>query len=218
MALIELQNIYFQYPNCQKVLEGVNFSLDDGEKIGLLGGNGAGKTTLFHLILGLLVPDQGRVSIFGGYCGTETDFRKIRPRIGLLFQDPDDQLFCPSVIEDVAFGPLNMGMAHADARRRAVNTLESLGIRHLMDRVPYHLSGGEKRLVSVAAVLSMRPEVLLLDEPTTGLDQNMTDRLIGVLHEYPAKAWIVISHDQRLIDGLTEKNYLLDCGRVVSTS
>ena len=214
MSLIGLKEISFRYPNGNQVLEGLSLHLEEGDKIGLLGKNGTGKTTLFHIILGLLKPYKGEISIFGKKRKTEQDFKKIRRSIGLLFQDSDDQLFCPSVIEDVAFGPLNMGMTHQEAKDRAEQTLEELGISHLRNRVPYQLSGGEKRLVSTATILSMRPEILLLDEPTTGLDEKTRERLISVLQNYPAKAWIMISQIRSTIEAMSNKYYKMNGGKV----
>jgi cobalt/nickel transport system ATP-binding protein len=131
MSLIDLEGISFQYPNGNHVLEGLSLHLEVGDKIGLLGENGTGKTTLFHIILGLLKPTKGEITIFGEKRETEQDFKKIRGAIGLLFQDSDDQLFCPTVMEDVAFGPLNMGMNYHEATERAEQTLEELEISHL---------------------------------------------------------------------------------------
>ncbi len=214
MSLIDLEGISFQYPNGNQVLEGLSLRLEEGDKIGLLGENGTGKTTLFHIILGLLKPTKGEITIFGKKRETEQDFKKIRGAIGLLFQDSDDQLFCPTVMEDVAFGPLNMGMNHHEATERAEQTLEELGILRFKNRVPYQLSGGEKRLVSMATILSMRPEILLLDEPTTGLDEKTKERLISVLQNYPAKAWIIISHVQSTTEAMSNKYYKMNGGRV----
>ena len=218
MSLIDLEAISFRYPNGNQVLEGLGLRLEEDDKIGLLGENGTGKTTLFHIILGLLRPTKGEITIFGKRRETEQDFKKIRRAIGLLFQDSDDQLFCPTVLEDVAFGPLNMGMNHHEATERAEQTLEELGISHFRDRVPYQLSGGEKRLVSMATILSMRPEILLLDEPTTGLDEKTKERLISVLQNYSAKAWIIISHVQSTIEAMSNKYYKLNEGRVDKVS
>jgi cobalt/nickel transport system ATP-binding protein len=214
MSLIDLEGISFRYPNGNQVLDGLSLSLEKGDKIGLLGENGTGKTTLFHIILGLLKPYKGEISIFGKRRKTEQDFKEIRRAIGLLFQDSDDQIFCPTVMEDVAFGPLNLGMRHQEAKDRAEQTLEELGISRLRNRVPYQLSGGEKRLVSMATILSMRPEILLLDEPTTGLDEKTKERLISVLQNYPAKAWIVISHVRSTIEAMSNKYYKMNEGRV----
>ena len=134
-----------------------------------MGPNGSGKTTLFHIIMGLLTPSSGTIEFFGKPVKTEKDFRKVYKKVGLLFQDADDQLFSPTVLEDVAFGPLNLGKSKLEARNIAQNTLERLGIAHFENRVTHKLSGGEKRLVALATVLSMEPELLLLDEPNTGV-------------------------------------------------
>ena len=214
MALIELKGISYAYPNGNQVLKELNLCLEEGDRIGLSGPNGTGKTTLFHIIMGLRRPDKGEVSIFGKKRNTEQDFKKIRCAVGLLFQDSDDQLFCPSVLEDVAFGPLNMGMTHEEAMERAEETLEDLGITHLKHRVPYQLSGGEKRLVSMATILSMRPDILLMDEPTAGLDEEARDRFISVLHIYPAKAWIMISHVSAILESVSNKHYRLKEGKI----
>ncbi len=209
VSLISLEDIRFGYTPGENVLDGVSFSLCEGERLSLQGGNGAGKTTLFHIILGLVAPHSGSITIFGRPCRTEEDFKGARRRIGLVFQDPDDQLFCPTVVEDVAFGPLNMGLKAKEAVERADATLDALGISHLRNRVPYRLSGGEKRLVSVATVLAMQPEVLLLDEPTTGLDCWVTERLIKVIKSYPCRGLVLISHDSRVTAELTTKAVVL---------
>lgn len=214
MALIDLNGISFAYPNGNLVLEGLSLRLEEDDRIGLLGENGTGKTTLLHVILGLLKPVKGKITIFGKRCKTEQDFKKIRGAIGLLFQDSDDQLFCPTVLEDVAFGPLNMGMKRHEATDRAEQTLDKLGIFYLKNRFPYQLSGGEKRLVSMATILSMRPQILLLDEPTTGLDEETGKRLISVLQNYPAKAWIMISQIQSTIEAMSNKYCKMNGGRI----
>ena len=214
MYLVQLDNIEFSYENGPQVLDGLNFSVEDGQRIVITGPNGTGKTTLFHLVLGLLKPSAGEIRAFGRQLRTEADFRECRNRTGLLFQDPDDQLFCPSVIEDVAFGPLNQGKTHGQARAIAEETLDALGILHLKDRVPYHLSGGEKRIAALATILSMRPELLLLDEPTAGLAPKAASRLLEILHAYPARAIVVISHDSSFIEGIDGIRLILDRGRL----
>jgi cobalt/nickel transport system ATP-binding protein len=214
MYLVQLDNIEFSYENGPQVLDGLNFSVEDGQRIVITGPNGTGKTTLFHLILGLLKPSAGEIRAFGRQLRTQADFRECRNRTGLLFQDPDDQLFCPSVIEDVAFGPLNQGKTHGQARAIAEETLDALGILHLKDRVPYHLSGGEKRIAALATILSMRPELLLLDEPTAGLAPRAAARLLEILCAYPARAIVVISHDSSFIEGIGGIRLTLDRGRL----
>jgi len=162
--------------------------------MGLIGPNGSGKTTLLHLIMGLAKPVSGKIEIFGKPVKEEKDFRHVRQRIGLLFQDADDQLFSPTVLEDVAFGPLNLGKSKDEAKAIAQKTLASLGLAGFEERITYKLSGGEKRLVSLAAVLAMAPEVLLLDEPSTGLDASMEKRIIEILTGLKL-SYILASHN-----------------------
>ncbi len=214
VVLVELRNVIFGFPRGERILDGISFSVKDGERIGLTGGNGAGKSTLFQIALGLLAPEGGTVSLWGKECRKGADFQEGRRRIGLVFQDPDDQLFCPSVLEDVAFGPMNLGLSAREARERSHRVLEGLGIPHLADRPPYHLSGGEKRLVSIATVLSMEPEVLFLDEPTEGLDEVSYARVISVVRKYPARAVVVVSHDPEVLDALTTTRCVLKGGRI----
>lgn len=199
--MIRLKNIRFRY-NSRYILDGLDFSVTPGDRIGLVGPNGSGKTTLCHIIMGLLTPDSGEVEIFGDLRKTESDFRQIRGRIGFLFQDADDQLFCPTVLEDVAFGPLNMGKTPEEAKRIVHKTLTSLHLDGFADRVTYRLSGGEKRLVSLATVLAMDPEILVLDEPTTGLDEETTERLISILNNSNL-TYILISHDRDFVSRTT---------------
>jgi len=154
------------------VLREASFRLHPGERLAILGPNGAGKTTLLRTLMGLEKAESGTVRLFGAACREERDYREVRPFIGYLFQDSDDQLFCPTVIEDVAFGPLNLGCTNEEALRRAGQVLDDLGIGALAERVTHRLSGGEKRLVCLAGLLAMEPRVLILDEPTNGVDEE----------------------------------------------
>lgn len=193
--LIALQNITFAYPGApHPVFQGFNYQLLPGEHIGLIGPNGAGKTTLLHLIMGLLRPQAGSIVIFGQEVKKEKDFIGVRQKVGLLFQNADDQLFCPTVLEDVAFGPLNQGKAPAEAIRIARETMERLGLQGFEDRVTYKLSWGEKKMVSLATVLAMQPQLLLLDEPTAGLDEKTKHRLIHILQNLDI-AYMIVSHE-----------------------
>ncbi|WP_373356447.1 energy-coupling factor ABC transporter ATP-binding protein [Pseudoroseicyclus sp. CXY001] len=192
--LFRVEGLTFAYPGRAPVFDGVSFELQPGERLFLTGANGSGKSTLLRCLLGLLKPQAGRIIAFGEEPKTEAEFRQLRCRAGFVFQDPDDQLFSPTVIEDVAFGPLNMGLSRAEAVARAEEALEGLGLSAFRDRIAYKLSGGERRLVSLAAVLAMRPEVLLLDEPTNALDEKTTDRLADILTNLP-QAMIAVSHD-----------------------
>lgn len=214
MSLFSLAGIAFAYPSGPKVLEGLDFSLEAGERVAIAGGNGAGKTTLLHLMVGLLKPAAGEIHAFGRLRRTEGEFHEVRGRAGLLFQDPDDQLFCPTVAEDVAFGPLNQGHGRAEAEAIVAETLDSLGIGSFRDRIAGRLSGGEKRLVTLATVLAMRPEVLLLDEPTNALDEAAVDRLLGILEGLP-QAMVVVSHDRRAVDRLATRRAVLCHGKFI---
>jgi len=210
--LLELIGVHFGYVG-RPVLRGVDLRLAAGERVALIGPNGAGKTTLLHLLVGLVRPDAGEVRVFGRPRRTEADFREVRARLGLLFQDSDDQLFCPTVLEDVAFGPLNLGRTLAQARADAEQTLDALGLAGLAGRVTHRLSGGEKRLVALATILAMHPAVLLLDEPTNGLDEATEERLLGHLAGLP-QAMLIVSHDRRVLERLAGRAVVLAEGRL----
>ena len=211
--IINLTDVSFSYSAGKPVLNNLSFHLHRGDRIGLVGPNGSGKTTLFHIILGLLKPCSGTVELFGRQAKQEKDFREVRKRIGLLFQDPDDQLFSPTVLEDVAFGPLNLGKSPEEARNIALNTLARLDLSGFEDRITYKLSGGEKRLVSLATVLAMDPEVLLLDEPTNGLDEETEERITDILRKL-ALSYIFISHNFDFLSKTTDKIYAMSKGKI----
>ena len=212
-TLIRLTGLCFAYGQAPPVLDGLDLELRAGQRMALVGPNGSGKTTLLHLIVGLLRPTAGTVEAFGSPRVTESDFFEVRARAGLLFQDPEDQLFCPTVAEDVAFGPLNLGHSQAEAEALVTETLEGLGLAGYEDRITYKLSGGEMRLVSLATVLAMRPDVLLLDEPTAGLDEDAVRRLTDVLHGLE-QAMVVVSHDRAFREALAEETRVLRDGRL----
>lgn len=200
----------------ERLISGINFYLNPGERVALLGANGTGKSTFLDALVGLHPLSGGFYNAFGKTLNHESDFHRIWSRIGLVFQDSDDQLFCPSVIEDVAFGPINLGHSPRHARAIALDTLNKLGLGELSERITYKLSGGEKRLVSIATVLAMDPDIILLDEPTTGLDERARQRLIGCLAELP-QALIFTSHDQDLIDRLATRAVLIKNGTLVNS-
>ncbi|MDO6586151.1 ABC transporter ATP-binding protein [Salipiger sp. 1_MG-2023] len=193
MALIELEDIHIRYPGQAAILSGAGLRLRPGQRLSLIGPNGSGKSTLLRVILGLQTPQRGVVRAFGQTRARESDFHEVRRRIGLVFQDADDQLFCPTVAEDIAFGPLNLGKSKAEALAIVDALLSDLRLTHLRDRITHKLSGGEKRLVTLATVLAMQPEVLLLDEPTNGLDPENEARLIDILQALP-QAILLVSH------------------------
>jgi cobalt/nickel transport system ATP-binding protein len=212
--LINLEDITFSYPGEAPILKNLYLQLHEGERLGLVGMNGSGKTSLFHVIMGLLKPDYGKIEIFGEKVRAEKDFRSVRQQVGLLFQDADDQLFCPTVIEDVVFGPLNQGKSRKEAQEIAQKTLALLGLEDFEHRVTYKLSGGEQRLVSLATVLAMEPKILLLDEPMAGLDTDIIKKIIGVLEKIDTP-YILISHNMDFISDTTTKVLGLVDGRII---
>lgn len=196
------------------VLDGATLHLAPGERLAVAGPNGAGKTTLLRALIGLEPAVSGCIRLFGRTCAGEDDFRRVRPQIGFMFQDSDDQLFCPTVIEDVAFGPMNQGLSAAEARSKALATLLRLDLAHLAERITYRLSGGQKRLACLAGLLAMEPKVLLLDEPTNGLDTANAKRLMSILKSLDA-ALIVVSHDAGFLAEIATRAVILRKGRVV---
>ena len=193
MTLIALEDICFSYPGQPPVLDGASLSLNAGQRLSLTGPNGAGKSTLLRITLGLQRPSSGTVTVFGQKRVEEADFHEVRRRVGLVFQDADDQLFCPTVAEDIAFGPLNLGKTRDEALAIVDKVLGDLDLIHLKNRITHKLSGGEKRLVTLATVLAMDLEVLLLDEPTNALDTKNEARLLEILRALP-QAILLVSH------------------------
>jgi len=213
-AVIKISDLSFAYPSRDYVFKKFNFNFFKGEKIGLVGLNGSGKTTLFHLIMGLLNPSGGKIEIFGKERKVENDFVEVRERIGLLFQDPDDQLFSPTVAEDIAFGPLNLRKNHQETKKILKETLETLGLAGFEDRITYNLSYGEKRLVSLATVWAMQPEILLLDEPTIWLDEGTIEKIVQIFNSHPHLSYIIISHDKKFLKETTDSIYFMDNGKI----
>ncbi|OIN96860.1 MAG: ABC transporter ATP-binding protein [Deltaproteobacteria bacterium CG1_02_45_11] len=211
--IIDLADVSFSYPGSAQVLDKLNLKFYKGSRLGLIGPNGSGKTTLFHIIMGLLKPTSGNFEVFGKPAQEEKDFREIRRKIGLLFQDADDQLFSPTVLEDVAFGPLNLGKSKEEAIAVAQSTLAFLGLTGFENRLTYKLSGGEKRLVSLATILSMEPEVLLLDEPMAGLDDQTKEKLKRTLVALDL-SYIVISHEIDFLSEITDFTYTMAGGKI----
>ena len=214
--LVKLERVTFRYGE-RTVLDQCDLAISPAERIGLVGANGSGKTTLLGLIVGLRRPALGRVIVFGKPREREADFRAVRGRVGLLFQDSDDQLFCPTVAEDVAFGPFNLGKSRREVEEIVARTLAELGLEGYAHRVTYKLSGGEKRLVALATVLAMEPEVLLLDEPTSGLDETAAERVTGILAGLP-QAMLIVSHDHPFLARIAGRTLCLRHGRLQETS
>lgn len=212
--LVLLEDVDFAFGPDLPVLRRCSLRVEPGERIGLVGANGSGKTTLLHLIVGLLRPTEGRVVAFGKDRTREADFLEVRRRAGLLFQDADDQLFSPTVLEDVAFGPLNLGKSKAQALEAARETLSFLGLAGFEDRLTHKLSGGEKKLVSLATVLAMGPEVLLLDEPINALDVETKARIVEILNALDMSC-IIISHEIDFLSQTTGAICTMTDGRIL---
>lgn len=213
-AAIDVRGLRFSYPDGRQVLRGLDLHVAEGERLAILGPNGAGKTTLALHLNGILRAAEGSVNI--GELELDDDtVAEIRRRVGLVFQDPNDQLFMPTVREDVAFGPANLGMSGDELEERTAEALELVEGEHLADRAPHHLSDGERRRVAIAGVLAMRPDVLVLDEPTMGLDPAGRRELVATLQDI-GMTHLVITHDLPLALELCERAVIIDAGRIVA--
>ncbi len=211
---IEVKELFFKYPDGQEALCGVNLSIAPGEKVALVGPNGAGKSTLMLHLNGILEVQRGEVCSCGVAVRRET-LGRVRAAVGLVFQDPDDQLFSSTVFDDVAFGPLHMGLPEPEVRQRVQRALAAVGMAEAGGRVSHHLSVGQKKRIAIATVLSMSPEILVLDEPSAGLDPRARRGLINLLRELP-QTMLVSTHDIRMVNELFARTVIMDQGRVVA--
>jgi cobalt/nickel transport system ATP-binding protein len=211
---VEVKNLRYVYPDGTVALHDVSFRIHHGESVAIVGANGAGKSTLLLHLNGYLSATSGEI-VIGGTQLVKRNLTEIRRTVGMVFQDPDDQLFMPTVFDDIAFGPLNMGLAAAEVESRVTEALERVGAANLRNKPPYHLSGGEKKRVAIATVLSMLPEILVLDEPTNGLDPHARRQLIALLQAFHHTR-IVTSHDLDMVLDMCERTIVLQEGRVVA--
>lgn len=202
---LETRGLQFAYPDGRQAIKDISFTIHHGESVGIIGANGAGKSTLLMLLMGILLPNQGEILV-GDARVTKKTLPLIRQRLGMVFQDPDDQLFMTTVYEDVAFGPRNYMLDEEEVKSRVEEALEMVGILHLKDRAPFRLSGGEKRAAAIASVLSMRPDILIMDEPTAFLDPKSRRRVIGILQRFEHTK-IIASHDLDMV--------LETCNRII---
>lgn len=196
------------------VLSNVNLTLQEGERLAVCGSIGAGKSTLLLTALGLLEHHAGHIELLGRPCATDKDFAPLRGQVGLLFQDPDDQLIGPTVLEDIEFGPLNLGWDSHRAHHAADDALDQVGLMHLSDRPVHELSGGEKRLVALAGLLAMKPRLLLLDEPSVSLDIETTERILEILLN-SRLAMLIATHDPLYLERLATRSVQLKNGTIV---
>ncbi len=208
-----VNHLHFSYPDGQVALQDVSFHIESGEKVALVGPNGAGKSTLMLHLNGLLA-GEGEVFV-SGLAVTKANLPVIRSQVGMVFQNPDDQLFSPTVFEDVAFGPLHMGLPEAEVRRRVETALVQVSMVDNASRLSHHLSIGQKKRVAIATVLAMKPEILVLDEPSAGLDPRGRRQLIDLLRELPL-TMLVSTHDMLLVQELFPRMIMMDEGRVVA--
>jgi len=212
--ILEVRDLHFTYPDGHEGVKNISFAIHPGESLGIIGANGAGKSTLLMLLMGIYFPDRGNVLV-GDIEVTKQTLSIIRQRLGMVFQDPDDQLFMMTVYDDVAFGPRNYQLDEKEVESRVDRALELVGISHLKDRAPYKLSGGEKRAAAIASVLSMEPEVLIMDEPSSALDPQSRRRLIHLLNSLN-QTKIITSHDLDLVLETCSRVVVLNQGEIVA--
>jgi cobalt/nickel transport system ATP-binding protein len=210
---LQVRDLHFSYHDGMAALRGLSFQICEGDKVALVGPNGAGKSTLMLHLNGIL-HGQGKVNV-GGKRLTRENLPAIRSMVGLVFQNPDDQLFSPTVFEDVAFGPLHMGLPMKEVEARVNSALEAVKMTGFRDRLSHHLSVGEKKRIAIATVLSMDPQILVLDEPSAGLDPRARRTLINLLRELPI-TMLVSTHDMRLVQELFPRTIVMDEGMVVA--
>jgi cobalt/nickel transport system ATP-binding protein len=210
---VEINDLSYTYPDGRQALSNIHLDVHAGEKVAVVGPNGAGKSTLFLHLNGIL-HGQGNLQVAGMKVSDET-IREVRARVGLVFQDPDDQLFSPTVFDDVAFGPLHMGRPPAEVRARVARALAAVDMEGHEEQMPHHMSLGERKRVAIATVLAMDPAILVLDEPSGGLDPRARRNLIGLLRELP-QTMLVASHDMRLVWELCPRTVILDGGQVAA--
>ena len=212
--IVEFKDVFFRYPDGTEALKGVSFRITHGESVGVVGANGAGKSTILMQMNGYLLPTSGTVTI-GDLQLMKTTRQEIRRKVGVVFQNPDDQLFMPTVFDDVAFGPLNLGLSAECVKERVYEALKTVNSLELRDKPPHHLSGGQKRAVSIASVLAMAPDILVMDEPAANLDPKSRRSLITMLKTF-THSKIIASHDLDLILDVCKRCIVIRDGAVVA--
>ncbi|EHQ35749.1 ATP-binding cassette domain-containing protein [Methanoplanus limicola] len=218
MHILETRDLSYSYNSSIKALNNINFIAGRKQKIGIIGSNGAGKSTLFRHFNGILKPESGEVLIRGEHI-SKSNIKEIRKLVGIVFQNSDDQVFSPTVEEDVAFGPTNLGLDDDTVSHRVDEALRILSIEHLRERPPHQLSGGEKKRVAIAGILAMEPQVLILDEPTAGLDPKGVNDLLEFLNILPEKYGMTVifsTHHVDLVAEIADYIYVMDDGRIVA--
>ena len=217
---LSTENLSFTYPDGTQALKNINIEIEKGEKVAIIGPNGAGKSTLFSHFNGLTEPTSGCVKIEGKPISFEKDeLLKVRQKVGIVFQDPNDQLFAPTVKEDIAFGPMNLGLSYDEVEKRVEDALKMVGMENYGDKTPHHLSGGQQKRIAIAGIIAMKPELMILDEPTAGLDPDGVEKVLNIMNQLNEEGMtlIISSHDIDMISKYADKIFVLYNGEIIES-
>ena len=217
---LSTENLSFTYPDGTQALKNINIEIEKGEKVAIIGPNGAGKSTLFSHFNGLTEPTSGCVKIEGKPISFEKDeLLKVRQKVGIVFQDPNDQLFAPTVKEDIAFGPMNLGLSYGEVEKRVEDALKMVGMENYEDKTPHHLSGGQQKRIAIAGIIAMKPEIMILDEPTAGLDPDGVEKVLNIMNQLNKEGMtlIISSHDIDMISKYADKIFILYNGEIIES-
>ena len=217
---LSIKNLSYTYPDGTHALKNVNMEILKGQKVAIMGPNGAGKSTLFSHFNGLTEPKSGYLEIDGKKMEYDKKtLLEIRQKVGIVFQDPNDQLFAPTVKEDVAFGPMNLGLSYEEVEKRVDEALALVGMKKFKDKTPHHLSGGQQKRVAIAGIIAMKPEIMILDEPTAGLDPQGVDKVLDILNNLNKEGMTIVisSHDIEMVNGFAEKIFVLNEGEILAS-
>lgn len=217
---LSTENLSFTYPDGTQALKNINIEIEKGEKVAIIGPNGAGKSTLFSHFNGLTEPTSGCVKIEGKPISFEKDeLLKVRQKVGIVFQDPNDQLFAPTVKEDIAFGPMNLGLSYDKVEKRVEDALKMVGMENYEDKTPHHLSGGQQKRIAIAGIIAMKPELMILDEPTAGLDPDGVEKVLNIMNQLNEEGMtlIISSHDIDMISKYADKIFVLYNGEIIES-
>lgn len=217
---LSTENLSFTYPDGTQALKNINIEIEKGEKVAIIGPNGAGKSTLFSHFNGLTEPTSGCVKIEGKTISFEKDeLLKVRQKVGIVFQDPNDQLFAPTVKEDIAFGPMNLGLNYGEVEKRVEDALKMVGMENYEDKTPHHLSGGQQKRIAIAGIIAMKPEIMILDEPTAGLDPDGVEKVLNIMNQLNKEGMtlIISSHDIDMISKYADKIFILYNGEIIES-
>lgn len=217
---LSTENLSFTYPDGTQALKNINIEIEKGEKVAIIGPNGAGKSTLFSHFNGLTEPTSGCVKIEDKPISFKKDeLLKVRQKVGIVFQDPNDQLFAPTVKEDIAFGPMNLGLSYDEVEKRVEDALKMVGMENYEDKTPHHLSGGQQKRIAIAGIIAMKPELMILDEPTAGLDPDGVEKVLNIMNQLNEEGMtlIISSHDIDMISKYADKIFVLYNGEIIES-